>query len=191
MSKKTKYKMTGVLFAGGKSSRMGKNKAFLEKEGVSLAERSLAVLDSVFEEVLVSSNSPELFERFGVPVIEDIFPDKGPMGGLYSVLKLAKYDYVFIMACDMPNVSSEGIQFLIDKIGNEDIVVPSVLGRLHPLHAFYHKRITEEVENRLMKERLKIAELIENCNAKIVQGMSNEILVNANTPEEWAMIIHP
>lgn len=191
MRAQQKLKITGILLAGGKSSRMGSNKAFLELNGRTLAERSLKVLEDIFEEVLISSNQPELYLRYNYPVVTDIIPGKGPLGGLYSSLKAAKYDYVFLAACDMPFLNKEGICFLAEKLDDYDIVIPYALSRLHPLHAFYSRRILDLVERNLKNERLRIVELLPECRSNVVRvepALRGEIFMNVNTPEEWETV---
>jgi len=182
-----KLEITGVVLAGGESRRMGKNKALLEIEGRSLIERSLDVLNKVCREVLISSKDSEIYDGLGCPVILDRIKDKGPLGGLYSVLPAAKYDYVFIAACDMPFLNEEVIRFLYREIENYDAVVPQALEVLHPLHAYYHKRIVELVEQNILKERLKIREILKLCRTKYVR-LGEEYaraFINLNTPQDW------
>lgn len=92
-----KLEATGILLAGGKSSRMKRNKAFLEYDGKPLAGRAIEVLDAVFSEVLISSNDQELYKRYNFPVIQDELRDQGPLAGLYQGLKAATFKSVFLL----------------------------------------------------------------------------------------------
>jgi len=148
-----KLKATGILLAGGKSSRMNKNKAFLELEGKPLVERSLTVLQSVFSEVLISSNKPELYAGYEVPVILDGILGRGLLEGLYQGLKVATYDEVFFVACDIPFLRAELIRFLFSWISAYDVVVLQLQSGLHPLHAFYHRRCLPLIKNNLEADR--------------------------------------
>ncbi|MDP4126325.1 MAG: molybdenum cofactor guanylyltransferase [Bacillota bacterium] len=186
----------GILLAGGKSSRMKRNKAFLELGGQPLVERSLEVLKAVFSEVLISSNHPELYERYGVPVFQDESYDRGPLEGLYQGLKAATYDVVFFVACDMPFLREDLVRFLAEWTPEYDIVVPRLHSGLHPLHAFYHKRCLPSIKNNLDAGRLKIIDFYPTCSVRFVEESElqafsdlSTIFCNVNTPEEWSKIL--
>ncbi|MDQ7093173.1 molybdenum cofactor guanylyltransferase [Desulfosporosinus sp. PR] len=190
-----KLKATGVLLAGGKSSRMGKNKAFLELEGQPLAERSVQVLKEVFSEVLISSNTPELYTDFNVPVIQDRIPDRGPLEGLCQGLAAASFATVFFVACDMPFLQKELIRFQFSWTPRYDIVVPRLRTGLHPLHAFYNRRCLPHIKDNLEAGRLKIVDLYSVCSVGYVDdsdlaGFSDleDVFCNVNTPEDWSGI---
>ncbi|MDR3584150.1 MAG: molybdenum cofactor guanylyltransferase [Desulfosporosinus sp.] len=186
---------TGVLLAGGKNSRMKKNKAFLELAGQPLVERSLAVLKAVFAEVLISSNNPELYTKYDVPVIQDEILDQGPLEGLYQGLKAANHEAVFFVACDMPFLEAELIRMLAKWVPEYDIVVPRLQSGTHPLHAFYHRRCLPVIKRSLDAGRLKISDLCESCSVRYVEETElqafenlNKVFCNVNTPEDWSAI---
>ncbi len=188
-----KLNATGILLTGGKSSRMKKNKAFLELHGRPLVERSLEVLHSVFAEVLISSNEPQPYAHYDVPVIQDNILGRGPLEGLYQGLKAATYDMVFFVACDMPFLRVELIRFLATRILEFDIVVPRLESGLQPLHAFYHRRCLPIINNNLEAGRLKIIDIYPSCSVRFVEEMElqafqnlSNVFCNVNTPEEWA-----
>lgn len=174
---------------------MKRNKAFLEIDGKPLVERSLEVLQTVFSEVIVSSNEPKLFSRYGVPIIQDEVLDRGPLEGLYQGLKTATYDEVFFVACDMPFLRSDVIRFLAKWIPEYDAVVPKLRSGLHPLHAFYHRRCLPSIKNNLEAGRLKIIDFYPACSVRYVEETELEIFsdlkdvfCNVNTPEEWSAV---
>ena len=176
---------------------MNKNKAFLELEGSPLVERSLAVLQTVFTEVLISSNKPELYADYGVPIIQDEVLERGPLEGLYQGLKSATNEWTFFVACDMPFLSAEVIRFLFSWISNYDVVVPRFQSGLHPLHAFYHRRCLPLIKNNLEADRLKIIDFYPSCAVKYVEETELKIFLdltnvfcNVNTPEEWSAILN-
>jgi len=195
-----KINCTGVLLVGGESRRMGKNKAFLEIEGKTLIERNLAVLDSVCAEVLISCREADLYSGYNHKIVTDVIKAKGPLGGLYSVLNQAAYDYVFLAACDMPFINAQAIGYLYNKCQGEDIVLFKLSGRKHTLHAFYHKRILPLVEKKLQDNVLSILDLIKECRVKVVDmdeensdlnigGLIRKSMINVNTPEEWETMV--
>lgn len=196
MEEDVKLNATGILLAGGKNSRMKKNKAFLELEGQPLVERSLAVLQAVFAEVLISSNNPELYSRYNVPVIQDEILDRGPLEGLYQGLKAASYDEVFFVACDMPFLEAELIRLLAKWVPKYDIVVPRLQSRTHPLHAFYHRRCLPAIKRNLEAGCLKVSDFCQACSVRYVeetelQAFDNlsKVFCNVNTPEDWSAIL--
>lgn len=196
MEQEVKLCATGILLVGGKSLRMKRNKAFLELDGKPLVERSLAVLQSVFTEVLISSNSPELYEGYGVPVILDEVLGRGPLEGLYQGLKAATYDEVFFVACDMPFLKVELIRFLSAWTPAYDIVVPQLKSGLQPLHAFYHRRCLPIIKNNLEAGRLKIIYVYKECSVRYVEESEfqayqdlEKVFSNVNTPEDWSALL--
>ena len=186
---KPRLPVTGVLLVGGESRRMGKNKAFLMVEGQPLVERSLRVLANVCQEVVISCRSPEQYENLGYPVVVDKVKGKGPLGGIYSVLTEAKFDSIFVMACDMPFVNEDGMRNLYELVEDYDAVIPSTDGKLHPLYAFYHKRILSLVKQNIEKERLKLTLTLDECRTRIVENINNFNLINLNTPEDYQKIL--
>ncbi|KLU65132.1 molybdenum cofactor guanylyltransferase [Desulfosporosinus acididurans] len=190
-----KLEATGVLLAGGKSSRMKKNKAFLELEGKPLVERTLEVLNKTFSEVLISSNEPELYKNYNFSVIQDEYRNQGPLAGLYQGLKAAGYPSVFFVACDMPFLQGELIRFLFRWAPEYEVVVPRFRSVIHPLHAFYHRNSLPTIKKNLEAGRLKITDLFSGCSVKYVEENEltnfsglDDVFCNVNTPEEWSNI---
>lgn len=189
--------MSGIILAGGKSSRLGRNKAFLEWEGHPLIERSLQVLRSIFSEIIISTNNPELYSLYGEKTVSDLFIDQGPLGGLHACLREAQYDYSFFVACDMPFLDPEVIRFLAGLIGKESVIVPEVAGGLHPLHAFYRKNCLPIIEKKLEAKRLKLIEVYQECSVRYVREEEfqrfpqiSRTFSNINTPQEWLELQH-
>lgn len=176
---------------------MKRNKAFLEIEGKSLVERSLEVLQEIFSEVIVSTNQPDLYARYGLPMIQDEILGVGPLEGLHQGLKAASYDSVFFVACDMPFLNGNLIRFLSTWANEYEIVVPRLQDGLHPLHAFYQRRCLPNIEKNLEAGSLKIMDFLYSTSS--VRYVEEEDLdahfdlsmafCNANTPEEWSAIL--
>lgn len=186
-----KLPATGVLLAGGKSSRMGRNKAFLEMDGRTLIERSLSILDQTLAQVLISGDEA-LYGAYGFKVVVDRFEEQGPLAGLEAGLGQAEYDWCFFAACDMPFLTAEGICFLYQFTAGYDIVVPESPQGLHPLHAFYHRRCLDIVEQNIKTGRRRLTDIYPSCRVRRVtdeelrqHGLSDRIFTNVNTPEEW------
>lgn len=171
---------------------MGKNKAFLEVNGKPLIERNLELLRSIFTEVLISSNTPELYNCYCEKVVQDRYPEHGPLGGIHACLEEARSEYAFIAACDIPMLEPELIRFMASLTEGYDITVPRTADGLHPLFAFYKRSCLPKMEDWLKANRLKIIDFIPQCSVRYVQekelarfGDPRLLLCNVNTPEEW------
>lgn len=149
--------MTGIVLAGGKSSRMGANKAFIEFGGKRLIETTVDCLKALFPEVLIIANDPPLYAYLGVKVASDLIPDSGSLGGIYTGLSTASHPACFFVACDMPFLNAELIKLLVREAEGWDAVVPRVRGELQPLHAVYAKSCLPLMKESIDASVLKIA----------------------------------
>ncbi len=134
-----RLKITAIIMAGGKSSRMGQDKAFLKIGALTIVEYQLRRLSPLFDEILISTNSPEKFAYLGLKTVQDVSPGRGPLVGIYSSLLKAANPYLFAIACDMPFVNPELINYMKELCKDYDIVVPETEQGLEPLHAIYSK----------------------------------------------------
>ena len=134
--------MTGVILTGGKSSRMGQDKALLSVGGVQMIRRILDVFERLFDEILVVTNKTGRHTGSGYREVTDIIPDCGPLGGIYTGLSYAKSDRIFVASCDVPFINDSTVKIVIGESVSYDIVVPDDGCRLHPLHALYSTRCT-------------------------------------------------
>lgn len=130
-----------VVQAGGESSRMGEDKALKPFLGEPLIKRVLRRVSSVGEEILVTTNHPERYRFLNVPVVPDLIPGRGALGGLYTALQSANQPLAAVVACDMPFVSGEilsvGKQILAET--GADAVIPKTEHGLEPIHAVYRR----------------------------------------------------
>lgn len=183
---------TGIILAGGKSTRMGRNKAFLQIEGQSLLERSLISLQAIFGQVLISANDQALYGGYGVEVVGDSVLDQGPLAGIQAALCKAAYDVCFFTACDIPLIDEKEIRYLYSLISGYDIVATRSQKGIHPLFAFYHKNCLNIIERNLAVEKRRIVDIYPDCRVRYVemaelaeQGLAGHSFINVNTPEEW------
>ena len=192
--------ITAFILSGGKSSRIGTDKAFLNLNDQPTILRLIELLDSIFSEVAISSNQPELYEFTKKKVIKDIVPDKGPISGIHSALNSSNTIINFILSCDMPLVSREVINYLCDFKSNKKILLPRAQGRIQQLCGLYSKNILTEVEM-LLDESSKpgsqtkgsIYELIDRVDAEIIDVDAQifyhpNLFFNVNTPEDYKRI---
>ena len=187
-------KLTGVVQAGGKSTRMGgAPKALMELGGRRIVERVVAAITPVVDNVLVVTNTPELYQFLGLPMVGDVFPDHGSLGGIYSGLSAADGDVAFTVACDMPFLSAEVARLVIGRAGEADVVIPRVGDQLETLHAAYGKACLPAMERRLRAGRFKIVGFFDEVRVLEIEEAAVRrladpaiVFMNVNTPEELA-----
>ena len=179
------------MLAGGKSSRMGFNKAFIEFGGKRLIEATVDCLRALFPEVLIIANDPPRYAYLGVKVIPDLIPDSGSLGGIYTGLSAASHPICFCVACDMPFLNADLITLLVREAEGWDAVVPRVRGELQPLHAVYAKSCLPLIKESIDASVLKIARFFPKAKVKIIQeptlrAVDPDLLgfMNVNTPLE-------
>ncbi|MDD5450829.1 MAG: molybdenum cofactor guanylyltransferase [Desulfovibrionales bacterium] len=186
-------KMTAIILAGGKSERMKENKALLALEGRPIIGHICEVLKDIFDEVIVVTNHPCAYSFLGVKVITDLIKGKGPLGGLYTGLFYAASSHAFVVACDMPFLKKEVIDYILKQAKpGRDVIVPFVSGVYEPLHAVYARRCLDYIHEDLSANKLKITGFYNRVRIKTITGAElSEIdpemrsCVNINTPEDW------
>jgi molybdopterin-guanine dinucleotide biosynthesis protein A len=187
-------RVTGVIQAGGKSARMGgRPKALLELGGRRIIERVLDAIAPVVDDVLIVTNTPELYAFLGLPMVADVHPDHGSLGGIFSGLAAAAGEAAFTVACDMPFLHRDVARLVVDRAGEGDVVIPRVGDQLETMHAVYGKACLPHIEARLREGRLKIVGFFESVRvvevdaAEVARHRAPEIaFMNVNTPEELA-----
>jgi molybdopterin-guanine dinucleotide biosynthesis protein A len=137
------------------------------------------------------TNSPELYASLGLPMVPDVFPDGGSLGGIYSGLLAASGDAAFTVACDMPFLMPEVARLVTDRAGEADVIVPRIGEQWETLHACYAKACLAPIETRLRAGRLKIVGFYDEVRVlsipagEIARYRAPEVVfMNVNTPEE-------
>lgn len=185
--------VTGVLLAGGKSRRMGEDKRFILVGQRTLLERSCAVLCEVFEQVCVVIAQDSSLLRAEVPVIRDLIPDCGSLGGLYTGLRLAKTQHIFLAACDMPFLNPDVIHHMVRLKDQADIVISRWATRLQPTHAVYGRDCLPVLEEMMNLHNRKIHSMISHPALRVRVIAETEIrqidhdgcsMLNINTPAD-------
>lgn len=183
--------VTGVVLAGGKSRRMGRDKAFLPVDDKPLVERVAEVLGSIFERNLVITNTPSLYEHLGFEIHTDIYPGKGSLGGVYTGLVHAGAPHAFFASCDMPFLNEALIRHLVEEREGFDVVVPISDSGPEPLHAVYCESCRGPIETLIEKGRLAIHGLfpfvkVKEVGREALMRHDPDLLSfrNLNTPEE-------
>ena len=159
--------VTGVLLAGGKSRRMGEDKRYLVVGGQTLLERGLAVLRSIFQEVLIVIAQDSLPLGVDARVVRDLVPDCGGLGGLYTGLTQATTPCIFVVACYMPFLDQAVIAQFTSRRATADIVMAKLAARLHPMHALYGKGCLPAMEQMILARQLKIQEMVSHASLRV------------------------
>lgn len=188
---------TGVILAGGKSSRMGSDKALLRIGKKTIIEEEISMLRDILGEIIVVvAGDTGRYNALQVRVVKDIIPSKGPLGGIYTGLVSSGSFYNFVLACDMPFVKPGLVRRLLACAGNYDAVIPQYRGRLQPLCAVYSKGCIEAIRKEIAGDNLKITGFFRNVRTRIIsekeiasvdpQGLS---FANVNTAEDYRRLM--
>ncbi len=184
--------VTAFILAGGKSTRMGRDKAFVEFEGETLLARMLGMARSMTVDVRIVGDAKK-FASFA-SAVEDIFQDRGPLGGIHAALRSSQTDLNLMLAVDMPFVSSAFLRYLIGQARSEPeaaVIIPRTGGGWQPLCAVYRREFADAAETALLAGQNKIDLLYTAIKTRVIEegelkgdGFSLDLFRNLNTPEE-------
>lgn len=188
--------VTGVILAGGESRRMGRNKALLTVDGITLIERVYRIMAPLFHEVVIVTNTPEEYPFLPCRKVADIYPGEGSIAGLHAGLAASRTERIFVAACDMPFLNPDLIRLLCNSADGTDAVVPlNSAGLREPLHAVYAGTSRTEVRRLLEQGDRSILLLFDRISTRQVEweeikGIAGaaESFRNVNTPEEYGEI---
>jgi len=187
--------ITGVILAGGSSSRMGRNKALLDFRGRPLVETVYRTMANLFSEVVVVTNQPQEYDFLPCEKIPDIHGGLGSLAGIHAALAWSGNPRIFVVACDMPYLDGALIRGLAGLLGDEAALVPESDAGLEPLHAFYAKSMLPLIEKALAAGKVRIIDLIEEVGARVVPAedvaklsAAADPFLNINTPEEYGRL---
>ncbi len=187
-----RHPLTCGILAGGASSRMGAAKALLPFRGKPMLSRQIDVLSPLFERIVVSAIDPEPYRPFGLEIIPDLFPERCPLAGLHAVLSSCRTGHAFIVACDLPFLNPDAVEFLLGLRDRADVVIPETARGLEPLHAVYARRCLPAIEEAARDGRWKMTGYHSKVSVHRVRMDRPEWEVegrspfeNVNTPEEF------
>ena len=183
--------ISGIILAGGKSSRYGRNKALVEINGVRLIERVIRVMEPLFERLIIITNTPQDYAYLKLPMVEDLIKGLGPLGGLFTGLQTMSDDAGFFVACDMPFLSGELIRHMVEVMEDFDAVVPKVDWKIEALHAIYTKHCIPAIKALIDNKEYQVIKFFQSVRVRYLN--EEEILdfdpemrsfFNINRPEE-------
>jgi molybdenum cofactor guanylyltransferase len=183
-----KNKLTAVILAGGKSSRMGQDKGILHIHGKPMVMHIIEAAREVSDNIIIVANNDN-YNDFGYPVYRDHFPGCGPLGGIYTGLTRSATARNLFLSCDIPFVNGRLLKFLQNRSEyRQDALVPLHNDVKEPLCAIYHKRVLKTVLKQILKEDYKLQNLLEKLNVKYADPASvllpETLFSNINTPEQ-------
>ena len=193
MVNRLSVEMTCAILAGGRSKRMGRDKATLPFKNRPLITYVHEIVRQVFSEVFIVSKHHSAIEGIGSPILEDITSREGSLVGIASALLYAATDYVFVVGCDMPFIRKDAIIHMIGQTHGENIVIPRTDAGYEPLHAIYSRSCLPQILGAIDRNRIKVSALFPFFSVKLVResalffnkGVS--IFTNINTEEDLAL----
>jgi molybdenum cofactor guanylyltransferase len=184
--------IAAFVLAGGKSRRMGEDKALLKYKGVYLVEHAISVLRQVTGNVRIIGN-PQTYGFLGYAVIPDSTESRGPLTGIYTALSASETRLNIVLACDMPLIRAEFFRLLLKKAPQADAVVMRFEdGFVEPLCSIYASTCLPAVRENLDCHKLRVSSLFSQLKVEYVSeaeirrvGLDNQIFANINTPDEF------
>ncbi|XOV69271.1 MAG: molybdenum cofactor guanylyltransferase [Fluviicola sp.] len=179
---------SGIILAGGKSSRMGQDKALMELKGIPMLQQVANGLKNYCNEIIIASNEQK-HHAFGDIGVSDNYQDSGPLAGLEAGLLAASNESCIVISCDAPLLTTEILDRLISET-DQRVIVASCSGRVHPLIGIYTKGSLEIIQSQLEKKQLKMHDVLDALNAKCIDFPKtlSEAFQNINTQEEWEQL---
>ncbi|NOX84892.1 MAG: molybdenum cofactor guanylyltransferase [Chlorobi bacterium] len=186
------FDVTGIILAGGKSSRLGEEKGLALFNGRPLVSYAIDILKPICSKLLVSANNyRKEYSKYGFEVVEDQIKDIGPMGGLYACIKRSTTRYNLVLSCDTPFVSSALFEYLLDYIENFQAAVPvHDNGMMEPLCAVYTTNAIWSLQLTIEKRNYKLMDFLKQISYKQIEirndlpFFSDDLFVNINTKKD-------
>jgi molybdopterin-guanine dinucleotide biosynthesis protein A len=161
--------VSAVILAGGRSSRLGEDKAFLKVDGQTLVERLVERLARLTEEIIIVTNDADKYEHLEATVITDVVPGKAALGGLHSGLRAASNPHSLVVACDMPFLNLSLLRYMQGFAGSYDVVIPRVGEFAEALHAIYGTSCLPHIERQLQSGDLQISHFFPAVRVRYVE----------------------
>jgi molybdopterin-guanine dinucleotide biosynthesis protein A len=184
--------VTGVILAGGKSSRMRSNKALLPYKGGRFIEAIYRQMSELFDEVIIVTNTPDEYAFLPCRKVPDLHPGMGALAGLHSGLHHSDTPHIFAVACDMPYLNSALIKRLAALRTKADVIIPEGEKGLEPLHAFYGKQCRDAMEKALQSGNRRIVSFFPEARVTVFSrdevttfDPSLDSFRNINTPADY------
>jgi len=182
----------GFILAGGKSRRMGTDKALLSFQGKTLLKHMICLIEPLCDKVLISGQNSD-YTGFDVEMIPDLYSNCGPIAGIFSALKYSVYDWNLMVSVDAPFVNEELFHLLISNIGEYDCIIPQHTAGVEPLIALYSRRTLPVIEEMIKSGDYRLTNLLTKINTRYVDCSDlikkyPRLFVNINRMEDYQSI---
>ncbi len=186
--------LSGIVLAGGQSRRMGRDKAFMTFQGRSLIERTLDVLARLCQELIIVADRTERYAHLA-RTVPDVFKGRGTLGGIHAGLAVMIHDLAIVVACDMPFLNLQALDYMVGLAPGCDVVVPHVAGYYEPLHAVYRRSCVGPIADLLAAGPSRIVEFYDQVRVcrvgeEDIRRFDPDLrtLTNVNTPKDWGRL---
>jgi molybdopterin-guanine dinucleotide biosynthesis protein A len=183
-----------AIQAGGKSRRMGQDKALVPLAGRPLIEHVLDRVSGLGEDVFITTNNPEPLTYLGVRLVQDIVPGAGALSGLQTALEAARGDPVVVAACDLPFANQALFNYMLQRINFFDVAVPFIEGFYEPMHAVYARSCLPAVRRVLGQGEKQIISFFPQVRVLLIDSLavrkldpSGRAFLNINTPDDLCL----
>ena len=183
--------LTVAIMAGGQSSRMGMDKSFVLFEGRPMIEVVIDAVAGLGDETLLITNKPDEYAHLNLPMVSDVYPDHGSLGGIFTAVHAASHPHTLVVACDMPWLNRPLLEHMIALRESADVIVPRWEKYPEPLHAIYNKACLNPIEAKLKEKRLKITGFFGEVDVQFVDreeierfDRNGRSFANINSPED-------
>ncbi len=178
-------KLTAIILAGGKSSRMGQDKGLMLFNEKPMIQYVIDGVKPLVNEIIIIANNNQ-YQKFGYPVYQDLIKNKGPLAGIYTGLTHSTTTKNIVLSCDVPFVSQQLIQELINHCNDVEVVIPEKNKITHQLIGVYDKSCTVIFKKELENNQLKLKLAIEKLNYKIVDAnhIKAKLFTNINSKDD-------
>lgn len=184
--------ISGIILAGGKSRRMGTDKALLVFQGKPLLEHMIGLIEPFCNKVFISGQNSD-YSSFGVEMVPDLYTGCGPIAGIFSALKYSVSDWNLLVSVDVPFVNEELFLFLISNIGEYDCIIPKHTSGVEPLIGLYHRRAVSIIEEMITTGDYRLTNLLSKLNTRYLD--CNDLIkkyprlfMNINRMEDYQSI---
>jgi molybdopterin-guanine dinucleotide biosynthesis protein A len=176
--------ITGVILAGGASSRFGENKALAIFLGEPLIRRVARVMDVVFQNTLLVTNTPEVYSGLGLQTVRDEVPGQGPLGGIVTAFEHTVNDYIFVAACDMPLLNAMTVERVMAQGFGRDAAIASHDGINEYLLALYSRNVLRRMRCCLGEDNLSLKEFCSHLSNVAWVPVDGDAWFNVNTKKD-------
>lgn len=199
--------VTGIILIGGKSTRMGENKALMNLGSKTVIERMVDIVRPLFPNIILITNTPEVYKFLQLPIFCDVYMYRGPLAGIHSALLHSTTEKNFIISCDVPLMSARMINYLINYITGKPVTICEAAGYTQPLAGVYNKSILSQAEKYLddfeiensdkpenEKKKCRLHSFLDTIEIELLHPesldfYSDDLFFNMNSPEDYNKIL--